>query len=101
MKKKTPIPFATINRLMKEYSGQRISGSAVMEMINLTNDYIEKVSTTAASIAKNAGRKTIKKRDIEVSAEEIHGVISVWLSIYPTYLKSFTNGLNEIFIPFI
>ena len=64
--------------MMKNAGAQRVSKDAVYELISLMETYAEKVSSTAVSIAENAGgRNTVMKDDVKISAEEIHGVIGV------------------------
>ena len=74
----TDLHFHTVKRMMKNAGAQRVSKDAVYELISLMETYAEKVSSTAVSIAENAGgRNTVMKDDVKISAEEIHGVIGV------------------------
>ncbi|MFH1834576.1 MAG: histone [Methanobacteriota archaeon] len=74
----TQLPYATVKRIMKNAGAQRVSKDAVYELIGLMEAYAEKVASTAVSIAENAGgRNTVMKDDVKISAEEIHGVISL------------------------
>ena len=72
------LQYATVRRLMRNAGAKRVSKEAVKELTRLMEAYAEKITSTAVSIAENAGgRSTVMKEDIRVSAEEIHGVIRV------------------------
>ncbi len=72
------LQYATVRRILKNAGAKRVSKDAVYELLNLMDLYAEKVASTAVSIAENAGgRNTVMKDDVRISAEEIHGVISL------------------------
>ncbi len=71
------LQYATIKRIMKSAGAKRVRKNAVYEMINVLETYAGKISSTAASISENAKRRTVTKEDVRLSAEEIHGVISL------------------------
>jgi len=72
------LPYATVRRIMKNAGAKRVSKDAVYELMRLMELYAEKVASTSVSIAENAGsRTTVMKDDVRISAEEIHGVISL------------------------
>ncbi len=72
----TELPYATVKRIMKNAGAKRVSEDAVYELMNLMEAYAEKITSTATSIAENAGgRNTVMIDDIKISAQEIHGVI--------------------------
>lgn len=71
------LQYATVKRIMKSAGAKRVSKDATYEMMNLLETYARKISSTAASISENAKRRTVTKEDVKLSAEEIHGVISL------------------------
>lgn len=63
---------------MKNAGAKRVSKDAVYELMRLMEVYAEKIASTAATIAeRSGGRTTLMKDDVTISAEEIHGVISL------------------------
>ncbi len=62
---------APIARLMKKAGAKRVSASAVDKMVELTEEYIEKVAKRAAELAKHAGRVTVQDTDVKLAAEGV------------------------------
>ncbi|MFH1788287.1 MAG: histone [Candidatus Altiarchaeota archaeon] len=72
------LQYATVRRIMKNAGAKRVSKDAVYELMRLMEVYAEKIASTAATIAeRSGGRTTLMKDDVTISAEEIHGVISL------------------------
>lgn len=64
------IPFAAAKRLAKKAGADRISQDAVELLADLLQDFAEDTALGSVKLAKYAGRKTIKREDIELSASE-------------------------------
>jgi len=67
---KKGLPLAAMERLLRDFTGLRISEGAKaalkMEMERVAEDIAEK----AARVAQHAGRKTIKDEDIRLVVKE-------------------------------
>jgi len=53
-----------LEKIMKKAGADRVSFSAVKEMILLASDISEKIARSAVDIANHAHRVTVKKEDI-------------------------------------
>jgi len=58
------LPIAPVTRLMRNAGAERVSEDASQELAELLEDYGEKIGRKAVSLAKHAGRKTVKVEDI-------------------------------------
>ena len=58
------ISKAPVTRLMRNAGAERVSEDASQALAEVLEEYGEKVARKAVSLAKHAGRKTVKKEDI-------------------------------------
>jgi histone H3/H4 len=65
------LPLAPIKRLIKNAGAQRVSDSAEIALGKVLEQWAEKVSIQAVTLAKHAGRKTVKASDIELALKEL------------------------------
>jgi len=67
--KMAELPIAPVTRLMRNAGAERVSEDASQELVELLEDYGEKIARKAVSLAKHAGRKTVKVEDILQAVE--------------------------------
>ena len=60
------IPLATMEKLLKEAGAARVSESAKYTLQTSLSEKAHIISKKAIQFAKHAGRKTVKKEDIEL-----------------------------------
>ncbi|ETA68583.1 MAG: DNA-binding protein [Methanolobus sp.] len=65
----TIIPFAPIERVIRNAGAQRVSESAGMELTAILEEYGLEISREAIKLAEHAGRKTVKAEDITLAKE--------------------------------
>ncbi|MEA2075286.1 MAG: histone family protein [Euryarchaeota archaeon] len=58
------LPIAPVTRIVKNAGAERVSEEASQELVQLLEDYGEKIAEKAVSLAKHAGRKTVKVEDV-------------------------------------
>lgn len=63
------IPKAPINRIIKENGAERISASAVDELVAYLEEEAARVSKKAIENAKIAKRQTVKDEDIKLAID--------------------------------
>jgi len=62
--KMAELPIAPVTRLMRSAGADRVSEEASLALAEVLEEYGEKVARKAVSLAKHAGRKTVKKEDV-------------------------------------
>ncbi len=62
--KMAELPIAPVTRLMRNAGAERVSEDASKALVEVIEEYGEKVAMNAVSLAEHAGRKTVKKEDI-------------------------------------
>lgn len=60
----TEIPTAPVTRLMRNAGAERVSEDASQALVEVLEEYGEKVAAKSVSLAKHAGRKTVKAEDV-------------------------------------
>ena len=63
----TNLPNVVMEKLLKKAGAKRVSESAKEELMRILKKKIEELSKKASAFSKHAGRKTLKKEDIELS----------------------------------
>ena len=63
------LPTAPVTRLMRNAGAERVSEDASQALVKVLEEYGEKVARKAVSLAKHAGRKTVKAEDILEAVE--------------------------------
>ncbi len=58
------LPIAPVTRLVRNAGAERVSEEASQELVRLLEEYGEKIAKKAVSLAKHAGRKTVKVEDV-------------------------------------
>ncbi len=59
----TPAPF---DRIMRKCGAERVSEGAAIELRDVIEDISEDLSRDIIAVARHAGRKTVKKEDIDL-----------------------------------
>nr|WP_321497442.1 histone family protein [uncultured Methanolobus sp.] len=65
----TIIPFAPIERVIRNAGAQRVSESAGMALTAILEEYGLEISREAIKLAEHAGRKTVKAEDINLAKD--------------------------------
>jgi len=65
------LPLAPIKRIIKNAGAQRVSPEAEETLGKELEQWAEKVSIKAVTLAKHAGRVTVHASDIELALKEI------------------------------
>ena len=70
-KSKLIVPFAPVERIMKEATSARISTGAVEAMTEELISFGKKIGDKAWKLAQHSGRKTITGKDIKLAYEQM------------------------------
>ncbi len=65
------IPLAPIGRLIEKAGAKRVSEDAKKSLSKVLGEIAIQISERAVMLAKHAGRKTIKKSDVDLAKKEI------------------------------
>jgi histone H3/H4 len=63
------IPLAPFERIFKKAGAERSSDDAVRAIREAVEDYAEALAEASVSLAKHAGRKTVKSEDVKLAAK--------------------------------
>jgi len=64
------IPLASMGKILKNSGAERVSDSAKEELKSLIEEKASEISKRAVKFALHAGRKTVKKQDIDLAIKE-------------------------------
>lgn len=62
------LPFASVERIMRNAGAERISMDAIATMAEILEDYCITLSKEAIELARHAKRKTVKREDVKLAA---------------------------------
>lgn len=65
------LPIAAVIRIAKKSGAERVGSDAAVALVAMSEDYIAALVKEANKFALHAGRKTIKKEDIELAAKSV------------------------------
>ena len=60
------LPIAAVVRIAKKSGAERVGNDAAEALVAAAEAYVAKISAEANKLASHAGRKTIKKEDIDM-----------------------------------
>ena len=72
--KMAQLPIAPVTRLVRNAGAERVSEDASEALAVVIEEYGENIARKAVSLAKHAGRKTVKKEDIVEACGPLRGV---------------------------
>ncbi|MDP3918922.1 MAG: NFYB/HAP3 family transcription factor subunit [Nanoarchaeota archaeon] len=67
--RKTILPIAAMEKLLKKAGADRVSDDAKYKLIEVLEELAEDIGQRANRLAKHAGRKTIKAVDIKEASK--------------------------------
>lgn len=62
------LPLAAVARIAKKNGAERVGNDAAVALVGKAEDYIACLVKEANKLAIHAGRKTVKKGDVELAA---------------------------------
>ncbi len=65
------LPLAPVERVIRKAGADRVSEGAGIELAKVLEDYGLEVSREAITLAKHAGRTTVKEEDIRLAVTRI------------------------------
>ncbi|MCU0849745.1 MAG: NFYB/HAP3 family transcription factor subunit [Candidatus Thermoplasmatota archaeon] len=65
------LSFAALERIMKKAGAQRVSAAAIEALAQAMEDYGATLSTEATTMARHAGRKTVKREDVRLAERHV------------------------------
>ena len=65
----TDLPIAAVVRIAKKNGAERVGSDAAEALVMRAEKYIASLTKEANKLAEHAGRKTIKKEDVDLAAK--------------------------------
>ncbi|MCZ7356353.1 MAG: histone family protein [Candidatus Methanoperedens sp.] len=65
------LPLAPVERIIRKAGADRVSEDAGIELAKVLEDYGLEVSREAITLAKHAGRTTVKQEDVRLAVTRI------------------------------
>lgn len=62
---------AALERIMRKAGAQRVSATAIEALAQALEDYGTTLSTEAATLARHADRKTVKREDVRLAERRL------------------------------
>ena len=67
--KRTPLPLAAMEKLLKKGGALRVSDDAKLAFTQVLEELADEIALKANKAAQHAGRKTVKAEDIKIASE--------------------------------
>jgi histone H3/H4 len=67
------LPIAAVKRIAKKNGAARVGSDAAAALLVKTESYIANLTVEANRLTQHAGRKTIKKDDVDLAVKFIKG----------------------------
>lgn len=74
MNRKRKIPIASIDKIIREIGAERVSINATERLEEILEEIATKVALIALQASKHAGRKTVRKEDIDFALRELANI---------------------------
>ena len=65
------LPLAIMERLLKEGGAERVAEDAKKALAEVLEDYGLEIAKDAILLSEHAGRKTVRKEDVELAAKRM------------------------------
>jgi histone H3/H4 len=69
VRKMADLPIAAVVRIAKKNGAERVGSDAAEALVIKAEKYIAQLTKEANKLAEHAGRKTIKKEDVDLAAK--------------------------------
>jgi len=69
VRKMTDLPIAAVVRIAKKNGAERVGSDAAEALVMRAEKYIATLTKESNKLAEHAGRKTIKKEDVDLAAK--------------------------------